>query len=295
MKELFKTTIDIFKKNKYIWTLAILVYCLIMTIGLGLSLLIGIGNLLVIIFVACPFIFTFIKLSIKGVDNLPSNEKDVYLGYKDLSRSIFISLRKFLVPVLLSLLAYVICFFGLTFVYIYLFQMDLVKEIIDKVSNIQNITNNELSMILLNNEEFMQNILYLNYISLGITIIFFNIIANKKIFSIIFFMCLNTTQINYEYIVNNKKELKKHKIILYNIFISLFYVVGLILAIIANTLLINALDNVIISYLISAFVFFSISALVIPFKYIAYTHLFNKYFNKDVAVLYEELMNKNGI
>ena len=288
MKELFSTTISLFKKNKQTWTLAILVYCLIMTIGLGVTMITGLGNLLLIIFVVCPFIFTFIKLSIKGVDNLPLDNKDIYLGYKDLSRSIFITLRKFLAPTLLCLLGYIGVYFVLSFGYIYLFEMDLVQKIVDIAMKQEAINTQEISAILLNNTELMQKLMYLNYMALGVMIILLNIFLNKKIFSIIFFMCINSTRINYDYIVSSKKELNKYKLTLYNIIISLFYIIGLTLAVLVNYLLNNIMDNAIFSYLVSSFIFLIISGIAIPFKYIAYTHLFNQYFNHEVGKLLEE-------
>jgi len=291
VKELFKATFSILKKDKTIWILAISIYCLIMTIGLSLSAILGLGNLLLVIFVVCPFVFTFIKLSIKGIDNVPLDDKDVYLGYKDLSRSISIVIRKLLVPFFVSLLFYIFSYLVISFIYIYFYEMDLIENIITMVSNTENLTNQDITKIVLNDEEFVKNIMNLNYLSLGLTFIFFNIISNKKILTFIFFMCINTNRINYDYIVSNKKEIKKYRLLLYNIFISLFYVLGLALSFIVSLLLTKIIDNSIIIYLISSLIFFVVSSIAIPFKYIAYTYIFNKHFNSDVGKLLEEELN----
>ena len=146
---------------------------------------------------------------------------------------------------------------------------------------------------MMNNETFISHIEICNYVALGLTFIFFNLIGNKKIMTIIFQRIFAVGSINYDYIVNNKKELKGYKLNIYNLFISLFYVLGLVLAIITSNLLASVIDNSLLTYLFSCLVFFVVSSFQIPFKYIAYTHIFEYQFEEDVMKLMKELGRKS--
>ena len=132
MKELFVTSFNIFKRNKETWLLAGIVFSLIMAIGLSLSSLLGFGNLLLIFFVVCPFVMTYIKLAIKCIGELHLDNKDVYMGYKNLSISIGIVLKKVLFPILLSLIFYFLIFVVINYVYLLFFSG---REIFDIIIN----------------------------------------------------------------------------------------------------------------------------------------------------------------
>ena len=54
----------------------------------------------------------------------------------------------------------------------------------------------------------------------------------------------------------------------------------------------KVIDNSVIVYVISALSFFLISSFVIPFKYIPYVYLFNKYFEDDFSRLFEDIIKE---
>ena len=62
MKELFSRTFKYFKRDISVWILGIIIYALIMTICISLSLLIGIFDILAIFFVSMPFLISFILI-----------------------------------------------------------------------------------------------------------------------------------------------------------------------------------------------------------------------------------------
>ena len=105
MKELFSITYSNYKKQSQFWTLAIITYSLMMTIGITLASIVGF-NLLVFLFIACPFVNTFILLSIKTIEDVPVENKDVYAGYRGVSFSIMLVLRRLLKVILFTILFY---------------------------------------------------------------------------------------------------------------------------------------------------------------------------------------------
>ena len=129
MKELFSITYSNYKKQSQFWILAIITYSLMMTIGITLASIIGF-NLLVFLFIACPFVNTFILLSIKTIEDVPVENKDVYAGYRGVSFSIMIVLRRLLKVILFTILFYFVVYLGLSFLDIIFFEQELLQNII---------------------------------------------------------------------------------------------------------------------------------------------------------------------
>ena len=121
MKELFSITYSNYKKQSQFWTLAIITYSLMMTIGITLASIVGF-NLLVFLFIACPFVNTFILLSIKTIEDVPVENKDVYAGYRGVSFSIMLVLRRLLKVILFTILFYFVVYLGLSFIDIIFFE-----------------------------------------------------------------------------------------------------------------------------------------------------------------------------
>ena len=69
MIELIKSTLNDIKKNGQIWFLAVTVFSFIMVIASSLAHLIGMLDLILIFFIVCPFVFTFINLAFKINNN----------------------------------------------------------------------------------------------------------------------------------------------------------------------------------------------------------------------------------
>lgn len=293
MKELFSITYSNYKKQSQFWILAIITYSLMMTIGITLASIVGF-NLLVFLFIACPFVNTFILLSIKTIEDVPVENKDVYAGYRGVSFSIMLVLRRLLKVILFTILFYFVVYLGLSFIDIIFFEQELLQNIMKlAIEGNPAVLQEQMLSIMMNNEEFIYRLKICNYIALGLTLIFFNIIGNKKIMSIIFYRVIGVNTVNYDYIVNNKKDIKQYRLFIYNVLLSLFYVIGLILAVLCNSLLVKITNNIFISYLFSCLVFFLVSSIQIPFKYLAYTYIFEYYFEDEVMKLMNELGRKS--
>ena len=293
MKELFSVVFVNLKKDSQFWILSILTYTLLMTIGSSVSYALGFMDLLLIIFIVCPFIMSFIKLAAKSIENETIDHKDVYTGYRELSLSIMIFFKRLLKIVLFTLLVYFLLYMGLAFVDIIFFEQELIENLLKIVSKNSANIDTQVFNVMMNNDGFINRLLICNYIAIGLTMVFFNLFANKKLLSIIFHRIFCVNDINYDYIVNNKKEIKQYKLWMYNLFISLFYVSGLVFAILTNKLLINLTGNMFISYLFSSFIFFIVSSVQIPFKYIGYTYIFENNFEGEVMKMMKELGRKS--
>ena len=289
MKELFSRTFKYFKRDISVWILGIIIYALIMTICISLSLLIGIFDILAIFFVSMPFLISFILMAWKSNDALPLSNEDIYLGYKNMTFNISIAIKKLAPAMLFTLLFY----FGIQFVLIFFDFIFIDQNIfIEYIKFSKDASIEEAYTWLLSQEALLNHLRIVSYVSIALSLVFINVIANKKIFSIIFLYRLKNPRFNYDYIVRNKKELKSHKLYLYNGIISLFYVVGVIVAILLSLVLNKVIDNSVIVYVISALSFFLISSFVIPFKYIPYVYLFNKYFEDDFSRLFEDIIKE---
>lgn len=289
MKELFSRTFKYFKRDISVWILGIIIYALIMTICISLSLLIGIFDILSIFFVSMPFLISFILMAWKSNDALQLSNEDIYLGYKNMTFNISIAIKKLAPAMLFTLLFY----FGIQVVLIFFDFIFIDQNIfIEYIKFSKDASIEDAYTWLLSQEALLNHLRIVSYVSIALSLVFINVIANKKIFSIIFLYRLKNPRFNYDYIVRNKKELKSHKLYLYNGIISLFYVVGVIVAILLSLLLNEVIDNSVIVYVISALSFFLISSFVIPFKYIPYVYLFNKYFEDDFSRLFEDIIKE---
>jgi len=289
MKELFSRTFKYFKRDISVWILGIIIYALIMTICISLSLLIGIFDILAIFFVSMPFLISFILMAWKSNDALSLSNEDIYLGYKNMSFNISIAIKKLAPAMLFTLLFY----FGIQVVLIFFDFIFIDQNIfIEYIKFSKDASIEEAYTWLLSQETLLSHLRIVSYVSIALSLVFINVIANKKIFSIIFLYRLKNPRFNYDYIVRNKKELKSHKLYLYNGIISLFYVVGVIVAILLSLVLNKVIDNSVIVYVISALSFFLISSFAIPFKYISYVYLFNKYFEDDFSRLFEDIIKE---
>ena len=289
MKELFSRTFKYFKRDISVWILGIIIYALIMTICISLSLLIGIFDILSVFFVSMPFLISFILMAWKSNDALSLSNEDIYLGYKNMTFNISIAIKKLAPAMLFTLLFY----FGIQVVLIFFDFIFIDQNIfIEYIKFSKDASIEDAYTWLLSQEALLNHLRIVSYVSIALSLVFINVIANKKIFSIIFLYRLKNPRFNYDYIVRNKKELKSHKLYLYNGIISLFYVVGVIVAILLSLVLNKVIDNSIIAYVISALSFFLISSFVIPFKYIPYVYLFNKYFEDDFSRLFEDIIKE---
>ena len=106
MKDILSCALNNIKKNGQIWILAILAFSFLMTIGVSLSYLIGMLDVLLIAFVVCPFIFAFINICSKSMNDTYLEPKDIYYGYKGLGRYLAVFTRTLIRPALLFLLIY---------------------------------------------------------------------------------------------------------------------------------------------------------------------------------------------
>ena len=213
MKELFSRTFKYFKRDISVWILGIIIYALIMTICISLSLLIGIFDILAIFFVSMPFLISFILMAWKSNDALPLSNEDIYLGYKNMTFNISIAIKKLAPAMLFTLLFY----FGIQVVLIFFDFIFIDQNIfIEYIKFSKDASIEEAYTWLLSQETLLSHLRIVSYVSIALSLVFINVIANKKIFSIIFLYRLKNPRFNYDYIVRNKKELKSHKLYLYN-------------------------------------------------------------------------------
>lgn len=271
-----------FKKNWPVLILASIVYTLIMTISLSLNYLIGIFGFFIIIFIVCPFVFSFSSISNKTVQNQILDYKDIYLGYKDLRSSIFYVLKKTLIPLLISFLSFFIAYFALIYFDLIFFEQELLSTIVELVKN--GAGNEDVVNYLIGNDAFYNRVFFLAFLALAFGIMIFNVFGNKKIMTYIFYLNVRNPRINYEYIINKKRKGNSFKLFLFNVGVSLFYIIGLGVSFYisinyTNSLLMNLLSNLI---------FFAISSIALPIKYLVYADVFNKNFSNEVNILLNE-------
>ncbi len=282
MKELLKSVLINFKKNKFIWISGIIAYSFLMTICSGLSYLFGFFEIISILLVACPFIFSFIILSQKSIKESNVELKDIYSGYSKLNLAMSAIFKKIFIPAIILLGFFFVAYIGLVFFDMFFIHdemfLSIVKEMMNGVS--QEVLINELAA----NEMFINSILICNYVAIGITFILVNLILNKKIISLNFIIETNKPYVNYEYTINAKKELKKYRLFWFNLYCSIFMILGLVVAILLNSLFVNLLNNLLFARLIATLLFFLISSIGIPFKYLGYTYLYKEQFKEEIEL-----------
>lgn len=286
MKELIKKSIEDIKRNGQIWFLAITVFSFIMAIASSLVRLIGMLDLLLIFFIVCPFIFSFINIAFKIVNNEEIEYKDIYSGYKGLNNNLGYILKRMLKPILLFFFLYFILYLVIAFINLMFFNYSIIEELMVQFAN--GASSNDLSIYLLNDTSYLENIKLSNYIAIGLTFILLNIFMNKKILSMAFFSRVKVHRLNYDYIISKRESLKNYKTIFFDLLCALFIAVGLVLAIVIYTFLNNILSNVLLSYSIASLVFYLIYGLSIPLKYGLYINLFNNLFRNDIELLKNE-------
>ena len=83
MKEILKNVKMNFKLNSTVFILASVIYLFLLVIGFSLTLIIPFSDILTVIFIIAPFIFTFSYLAYKSSEREILEYKDVYKGYKE--------------------------------------------------------------------------------------------------------------------------------------------------------------------------------------------------------------------
>jgi hypothetical protein len=288
MKNLIINSFGQIKKNKQIWILSSLVYSLIMTIGMSISYILGFMNLLVILFIAIPFALSFITISNKCYHNENIEYKDIYSGYRELSFNLSFIIKRLIFPTLILLVIYFAIYLGLSTLNLLFFNFNVIKEMMVMVS--QGVNQIDLTLYLLNNEALTKDLLVCNYISMGITFILINLFLNKKIMTINFYNKVRNIRINYDFIISNKKQLKKYKLFLFNLLCSLFIVMAFILSLLSYYLVNKVVLNPLLAYLLANFIFYFVLSIGIPIKYNAYSYIFNENFTEEVEKL--NMMNQ---
>ena len=81
MKEILKNVKMNFKLNSTVFILASVIYLFLLVIGLSLTLIFPFSDVLTVIFIISPFIFTFSYLAYKSSEREILEYKDVYKGY----------------------------------------------------------------------------------------------------------------------------------------------------------------------------------------------------------------------
>ena len=97
MKEILKNVKMNFKLNSTVFVLASVIYLFLLVIGLSLTLIFPFSDVLTVIFIISPFIFTFSYLAYKSSEREILEYKDVYKGYKEVFVSFSYIFKRFIV------------------------------------------------------------------------------------------------------------------------------------------------------------------------------------------------------
>ena len=122
-------------------------------------------------------------------------------------------------------------------------------------------------------------------------IISFNLFANKKIMSYVFYLKVKKPFINYDFLIRINQNHYKYKTFWLDLLFALSNIIGLVLAIITSELLLPILDNVSIVFLIAVFIYFFFVVIMMPFKYLVYSEIFTKSFTEELTKLKETYNN----
>ena len=279
MKEILSKVKMNFNLNKQVFILAAIIYIFLVTIGFSLSLIFPLMDMLTIIFVMCPFAFTFSYLAAQSSERVLLDNNDVYYGYKTLGSSFFYVIRRTFIPVVISF----VIGMGVYFVFATLDLLFIDNEYYAEINKL--ILNNKLTNvndIIVNYPDMVNRLMYCLLIGLGGMIVAFNIFGNNKIMSYIFYLKIKKSYINYDFLIKINQKKYQYKTFWLDVLFSLFNVVGLVLAVLINVLLSNVLNNISLLFLISIFIYFLISTICLPFKYLLYSEKFNKSFIEEL-------------
>ena len=129
------------------------------------------------------------------------------------------------------------------------------------------------------------------YITIGVMIIAFNLFANKKIMSYIFYLKVKKPFINYDFLIRINQNHYKYKTFWLDLLFALSNIIGLVLAIVISELLLPILENVSIVFLIAVFIYFFFVVIMMPFKYLVYSEIFTESFTEELTKLKETYNN----
>jgi hypothetical protein len=215
----------------------------------------------------------------KSSERVILDNNDVYYGYKTLGSSFSYVIRRTFIPVVISFVIGI----GVYFVFATLDLLIIDNEYYAEINKL--ILNNELTNmndIISKYPDMIDRIMYCLLIGVGGMIIAFNIFGNNKIMSYIFYLKIRKSYINYDFLIKINQKKHQYKTFWLDVLFSLFNVVGLVLAVLINVLLSNVLNNTSLLFLISIFIYFLISTICLPFKYLLYSEKFNKSFMEEL-------------
>ena len=288
MKEILKNVKMNFKLNSTVFILASVIYLFLLVIGLSLTLIIPFSDVLTVIFIISPFIFTFSYLAYKSSEREILEYKDVYKGYKEVFVSFSYIFKRLVKPLFFSLLIGIGAYFVLCTLDLMIIDHEFYKEF-TKVSISQDI--DAMNNMITQYPETMNRLMACIYITIGVMIIAFNLFANKKILSYIFYLKIKKPFINYDFLIRINQEHYKYKTFWLDLLFALSNIIGLVLAIILSELLLLILDNISIVFLITIFIYFLFVVIIMPFKYLMYSEIFNKSFAEELTKLKETYNN----
>ena len=288
MKEILKNVKMNFKLNSTVFILASVIYLFLLVIGLSLTLIIPFSDVLTVIFIISPFIFTFSYLAYKSSEREILEYKDVYKGYKEVFVSFSYIFKRLVKPLFFSLLIGIGAYFVLTTLDLMIIDHEFYKEF-TKVSISQDI--DAMNNMITQYPETMNRLMACIYITIGVMIIAFNLFANKKILSYIFYLKIKKPFINYDFLIRINQNHYKYKTFWLDLLFALSNIIGLVLAIVTSELLLPILDNISIVFLITIFIYFLFVVIIMPFKYLMYSEIFNKSFTEEITKLKETYNN----
>ena len=208
MKEILKNVKMNFKLNSTVFILASVIYLFLLVIGLSLTLIIPFSDVLTVIFIISPFIFTFSYLAYKSSEREILEYKDVYKGYKEVFVSFSYIFKRLVKPLFFSLLIGIGAYFVLCTLDLMIIDHEFYKEF-TKVSISQDI--DAMNNMITQYPETMNRLMACIYITIGVMIIAFNLFANKKILSYIFYLKIKKPFINYDFLIRINQEHYKYK------------------------------------------------------------------------------------
>jgi hypothetical protein len=138
MKEILKNVKMNFKLNSTVFILASVIYLFLLVIGLSLTLIFPFSDVLTVIFIISPFIFTFSYLAYKSSEREILEYKDVYKGYKEVFVSFSYIFKRLVKPLFFSLLIGIGAYFILSTLDLMIIDHEFYKEF-SKVSISQDI------------------------------------------------------------------------------------------------------------------------------------------------------------
>lgn len=288
MKEILKSVKMNFKLNSTVFILASVIYLFLLVIGFSLTLIIPFSDVLTVVFIIAPFIFTFSYLAYKSSEREILEYKDVYKGYKEVLVSFSYIFKRLVKPFFLSLLIGIGAYFVLGSLDLMIFDNEFSKEFTELYisQDIEAMTN-----LIAQYPDTINRFMICIYITIGIMIIAFNLFANKKIMSYIFYLKVKKPFINYDFLIRINQKHYKYKTFWLDLLFALSNIIGLVLAIITSELLLPILDNVSIVFLIAVFIYFFFVVIMMPFKYLVYSEIFTKSFTEELTKLKETYNN----